>query len=120
MKSLAVISSVALIALSTSAFAGGYSNYNSYSNRQASFLSPSIGVSLGNIGVLNGLLGGGVGNNSSILSGILSGNNGLLNVLGGSSQSNGNGNGSHNGNGNTNNSHNGNYSHNGNGSHHRR
>lgn len=92
MKTLAILSVTALMALSSTAYAGGY-----YGQR-SSFLSPVVGVSLGNIGVLN---------NSSVLSGILSGNNGLLNVLGGSRQSNGN----------VINSHNGNNSHNNNGNH---
>jgi hypothetical protein len=114
MKTFAILSVTAVMALSSTAYAGGY-----YSQR-SSFLSPTVGVSLGNIGVLNGLLNGNtiaVGNNSSLLSGILSGNNGLLNILGGSRQSNGNVVNSHNGNNSHNN--NGNFSHNGNHSHNR-
>lgn len=92
MKTVIVLSVTALMALSSQAYAGGRHG-NSYNNQP--FLSPNIAVSVGGVGVLNGNTVA-VGNNSSILSGILNGNgngnsllsgigitgqNGLLNVL---------------------------------------
>jgi len=91
MKTVIILSVTALMALSSQAYAGGGRGH--YNNKP--ILSPNISVSLGGVGVLNGNTVA-VGNNSSILSGILNGNangnsllsgigitgqNGLLNVL---------------------------------------
>lgn len=92
MKTVVVLSLAATIALSSQSYAGG--RHGAGSSNQ-SFLSPTIAVSVGGVGVLNGNTVA-VGNNSSILSGILNGNannnsvlsgigitgqNGLLNLL---------------------------------------
>lgn len=96
MKTVIVLSVTALMALTSQSFAGG-SHGGSYGGGYVSkpILSPNIAVSVGGIGVLNGNTVA-VGNNSSILSGILNGNangnsllsgigitgqNGLLNIL---------------------------------------
>jgi len=92
MKTVIALSLAAVLAFSTQAYAGGshggsrgHSNGN-YSSTVVSqpLLSPNIALSVGGIGLLNGNTVA-VGNNSSILSGILNGNangNSLLSGIG--------------------------------------
>lgn len=95
MKTAIILSITVVMALSSQAYAGGRHGGGASGGVNNPVLSPNISVSLGGIGLLNGNTVA-VGNNSSILSGILNGNangnsllsgigisgqNGLLNVL---------------------------------------